>query len=276
MTLTHPLSFKKGGRTLITFASLYSGSSGNSTLIYDGSDAILIDVGKNAKQTMLTLNELDIAPEKLRAVFVTHEHSDHIAGIRVLCQRYGIPLFASGGTLEALEDKGHLKGDFPVYKISDYADVAGFHIECFHTSHDAAESMGYTVETESGRKLALATDLGIMTDEVKSSIMGSNAIILESNHDLNMLFNGPYPYPLKRRIAGDRGHLSNDVAAETAKALVENGTEHIILGHISENNNIPELAVQTTTGELMTIGAKQEKDYRLFAGKHNSIVKVEV
>lgn len=251
------------------FCTLFSGSSGNSTYIGTDEHGILIDAGKNAKQVTLSLLEEGLSPDCVEALFITHEHSDHIGALRVFCKKHGIPVYASRGTLEALDKGGHLNGDFPVYEMIEFADVGEFHIECFHTMHDAAESMGYTVELENGFKAAVATDLGVITNEVRAGIIGCNAVLLESNHDIGMLSNGPYPYPLKRRILSDSGHLCNAAAAEMAVELIENGTEHILLGHLSHENNLPELAFETTFSALCGEGARIDLDYTLsVAGRH--------
>ena len=261
---------------MIQFNTLYSGSSGNSTYIGDSNNGILVDIGKNAKQTEVSLKSLGLAPEAVKAVFVTHEHSDHIAGLRVFCNRYKVPVYASNGTLAALESKGHLEGDFPVYIMSDYADIDNMHVKCFHTLHDCAESMGYTVETLKGKKVAVSTDLGIVTDEVKNALKGSHTVLLESNHDINMLNCGPYPYYLKKRILSDHGHLSNEAAAELASELIKNGTRHIILGHLSKDNNMPELAYQTAVARTCITGAREGDDYSISVASRNTAGHFEV
>lgn len=243
--------------------TLYSGSSGNATYIGDRAGGILVDVGKNAKQTTLALEALGLAPEQVRAIFLTHEHWDHIAGLRVFANRHHIPVYASLGTLEALDRGGHLRGDFPVFQMTDFADVADFHVECFHTSHDCAEGLGYAVTLPDGKRVSVATDLGVMTEEVRKAILGSRTVLLESNHDLGMLFNGPYPYVLKQRISSEVGHLCNDDAAATALDLLKSGTQQLVLGHLSAENNYPQLAFQTTASMLLSEGAKAGEDYRL-------------
>lgn len=258
------------------FGTLYSGSSGNATYLGDRSGGILVDVGKNAKQTTLALQEMGLAPEQVHAIFLTHEHSDHIAGLRVFANRYHIPVYASLGTLEALDAKGHLRGDFPVFQMVRTADIGDFHVECFHTSHDCAEGMGYTVTLPSGKKVSVATDLGVMTEEVKTAILGSRNILLESNHDLGMLFNGPYPYALKQRISSEIGHLNNDDAADAALDLVEHGALHIILGHLSRENNLPDLAFTTTASMLQGKGAKVGSDYLLDVAPRDRTLLTEV
>lgn len=258
------------------FCTLYSGSSGNSTYIGTESEGILIDIGKNAKQTTLALDRLGIAPEAVKALFITHEHRDHISGLRVFCNRHHTPVYSTLGTLDAMEEKGLFTGTFDVFQMTDFADIGDFHVECFHTSHDAAEPVGYTVTLPNGKKVTVSTDLGVVTQEVRDAILGSNTILLESNHDLNMLYNGPYPYPLKRRIAGEKGHLNNDVAAEMAAELLESGTQEIILGHLSANNNIPELAYQTSAASLKQGGAELDLDIRLNVAPRNDVFMTEV
>ncbi len=146
-------------------------------------------------------------------------------------------------------------------------DANGIFVKPFRTSHDAAESCGYVIETPDGRKISVATDLGVMTSTVHNAICGSDLVLLESNHDIRMLENGPYPYPLKKRILSEKGHLSNDSCADEAVKLIESGTTRLILGHLSKENNFPELAYQTTYASLACAGAKEDSDYILKIAK---------
>lgn len=256
--------------------SLFSSSSGNSTFIGNEHEGVLVDVGKNCKNLEISLKTAGLEASAVKAIFITHEHSDHICGLRVFANRYNIPVYASERTLEYLDVAGHLNGDFPVYSISDYADVGDFHIETFKTSHDVVDSHCYSVILPNLDKFSVVTDTGVITDETLDGILGSKAILLESNHDINMLNNGPYPYTLKRRILGPYGHLSNDTAAETTVKLLNSGTEHILLGHLSDHNNVPELAYQTTVSRLFMEGAIFGQDYTLEVAKKNDPTVFEV
>ena len=182
------------------FCVLYSGSTGNATYIGTKKEGILIDAGKNAKQLCLALSNCGIKPEAVKAVFLTHEHIDHIGAIRVFCNRFNIPVYASLNTLEVLDFNGHLNGDFDVFQMQGLADIGDFHIESFHTMHDVTESFGFNVFLPNGIKTSVITDLGVVTEEVEEAILESKVILLESNHDESMLLTGPYPYSLKRRI----------------------------------------------------------------------------
>lgn len=247
------------------FCSLFSSSSGNCSYVGQPDGGILIDVGVSAKRTAETLDCIGVDIGSVGAIFVTHEHSDHIQGIRVLASKHNIPVYASAGTLEALAENGTLSGKFPAEIIPEQGiEINGMFIRPFHTPHDSRESLGYTVETADGNRIAVATDIGKITDEVLNNITCCQLVMLESNHDVRMLQNNPnYPYQLKRRILSDRGHLSNDVCAKTAADLIESGTTRLILGHLSKENNMPELAYQSTYSALCTKGMEEGSDYIL-------------
>lgn len=246
------------------FCSLYSSSRGNCTYIGTAQSGILIDCGVSAKKVREGLEALGVQPSSIEAIFVTHEHTDHVNGLRVFASKENIPVYSSQGTLSALADANVLNGKFPVSAIEkNGTEVGGMYIRPFSISHDAREPVGYSVQTPDGRKISVATDTGIVTDEVLNGISGSDLVLLESNHDIGMLQNGPYPYALKRRILSELGHLSNDVCAETAVRLLENGTTRFCLAHLSHDNNMPALAYQTTFSELTLSGARQGSDYLL-------------
>ena len=247
------------------FCSLFSSSSGNCSYAGTADGGILIDVGVSAKRTAETLDCIGVDIGSVGAIFVTHEHADHIQGIRVLASKHKIPVYASAGTLEALAESGTLNGKFPADVIpSEGVEVNGMFIRPFHTPHDSRESLGFTVEMSDGNRLAVATDIGTVTDEVLSNITCCQLVMLESNHDVRMLQNNPnYTYALKRRILSDRGHLSNEMCAKTAVDLIESGTTRLILGHLSKENNMPELAYQSTYSALCTGGMEEGSDYIL-------------
>lgn len=246
------------------FSSLFSSSSGNCSFVGSANGGILIDAGASAKQIKLKLDCIGVSPADINAIFVTHEHSDHVRGLRVFASNHKIPVFATQGTLDALIASNTANGSFEISLINENGvECAGQYIRPFRTSHDSAESCGYIINTSDDRKIAVATDTGIISDEIKSAVLGCDLILAESNHDVGMLRNGPYPYMLKRRILSDVGHLSNIDCSKFITELVDNGTTRIILGHLSKENNMPELAFQTTKSALDCVGAVQFKDYIL-------------
>lgn len=260
------------GAELARFCTLFSGSSGNSYYIGSGDAAILIDAGRSAKQIehAIQSNELDI--KAVRAIFVTHEHSDHIKGIRVLASRYGLKVYSSKGTLEALENMEVLNGKFPYDVIDERGiEIAGMFVVPFATSHDSRESVGYIIKTADDRKLVIATDIGIVSDTVRSAVKGSDLAVIESNHDVHMLQNGSYPYYLKRRILSKTGHLSNEACAEELPKFAKTGATRFVLAHLSGENNLPLLAYETALSSLQACGMKKGIDFQLFVAPKENI-----
>ncbi len=260
------------------FCPLFSGSSGNSYYIGSGDYGILVDAGKSAKQLTTMLDICGIPLRAVQAVFITHEHSDHINGVRVFASKNRLPVFASPGTLAEMERMGCLNG---VAKAVPFpgggVECAGMYIKAFRTSHDSAESIGYRITTEDGRTLSVATDLGFMSDSVRQAVQGSDLVVLESNHDVGMLQNGPYPYPLKRRILSDTGHLSNESCAQELCGLLKNGTARFFLAHLSKENNTPDLAYQTALCSLTMSGFQSGVDFQLsVAPRENTAGKVTI
>lgn len=253
------------------FCSLFSSSSGNCTYIASGGAGILIDAGVSAKRIKTALLDRDIDPASLRAIFVTHEHSDHIKGIRVLASAHGIPVYATEGTIDGMNEAGVLNGKFPVDIITKSGiEIGDMLIKPFRTPHDCNESCGYTIEFSDERRAAVATDIGHMTNEIMNALSGCELVMLESNHDVNMLENGFYPYYLKRRILSDVGHLSNESCASAAAQLIEHGTTKLFLAHLSTENNIPDLAYQTSLSEISLTGAVLDRDYILTVNEKES------
>lgn len=245
------------------FATLCSSSKGNSTYVGTAEHGILIDAGSNAKQLELSLSQLQLDPNKIDAIFVTHEHTDHVSGIRVLASRYQIPVYASTGTYKAMTGMQILNGKFPAYEMKNDVCLGDIVVSSFRTSHDAKESTGYTVEL-GDRKVGICTDTGIMTDSIFGHLQDCDLVLLESNHDIDMLDFGPYPLPLRKRVKSQYGHLSNDTCAETAVKLLNRlHTRRFILGHLSQENNTPETAFSCTKAAFDELGAIENRDFTL-------------
>lgn len=256
------------------FCSLFSSSSGNSTYIGTSQGGILIDVGVSAKKTADALKNIGVDPNSISAIFITHEHNDHINGVRVFAERHGIKVYASNGTLAGMEDAGAITSKMHVDVIPyEGMEAGGMFIRPFKTPHDSRESNGFSIVTPDGKRLAVATDIGKINDTIMDSVYGSDLVLLESNHDVGMLRNGPYPFFLKERILSDHGHLSNESCAETAVKLMESGTTRFVLGHLSKENNIPALAFETTRSAMRMAGAVENIDYLLsVAGDNNPVI----
>ncbi|NCB62688.1 MAG: MBL fold metallo-hydrolase [Clostridia bacterium] len=240
---------------MLTLTTLASGSSGNSILISGCGTHVLIDVGISARRICKSLREMGIEPAELSAILITHEHSDHISGLATLTKQFHIPVYTSPGTgrqlcyrIAALEDV--LTTVDPCSRFS----VGLLTVETFPTPHDAAESMGFAV-SDGTRKAAVVTDLGVVTDEVLTGVSGADLLVVEANHDVEYLRSGSYPYYLKARILGDRGHLSNEAGSALARRAVEHGAHTIVLAHLSHENNTPERARTAAELALSACGA---------------------
>ena len=253
------------------FCSLYSGSGGNCIAVGCGGKYILIDAGRSAKKIRERLGEEEIDPSDIAGIFITHEHVDHIAGVRVLASSLKVPVYATEGTAEFLQENGHAKNVDRRLLPEGQVDMGDMGVSCFATSHDAAESCGFRVECADGRSISLATDTGVITPVIHQAIEGSDLVYLESNHDINMLYSGGYPYPLKKRIASDKGHLSNEACSAELPVLARAGTTRFVLGHLSAENNMPILARQSALQELGKYGIREGKDYLLSVAGVNGL-----
>lgn len=243
--------------------TLFSSSSGNSYYIGASGQAVLIDAGRSCKQIEQAMMSNNLDMRSVRAIFVTHEHSDHCQGLKVLASRYGITVYSSAGTMAELEKAGRLDSRFNTDIIESKVSLGDMLVERVDTPHDASESCGYRVTTADGKKVIVATDMGIMLPSVRNAIAQCDAAVIESNHDVNMLMSGPYPYVLKRRILSDRGHLSNMACAQELPHFVNSGVKHLILGHLSSENNTPDVAFQTALCSLLQAGMKEGEDFTL-------------
>ena len=245
----------------LRFAPLFSGSSGNA--IYVGCDNahILVDAGMSGTRVAQALQDIGVQPGQLDGILITHEHSDHIKGVGILSRKYNVPIFATSGTWTAMNGKIGVISPNNVRVIDPENNffLGPVEIMAFSTPHDAADSVGYTFGLY-GAKFSLATDIGCVRDSWLKHVMGSDAVLLESNYDPDMLHAGSYPYELKKRILSRRGHLSNDDAGETAVKLIKAGAKQIVLGHLSKENNFPQLALQSTHMQLIAAGIEPGED----------------
>lgn len=236
------------------YLSIGSGSSGNCGLYVCGGTAVLIDLGVSVRRITAALRRRGLEMSDLAAVLVTHEHNDHIKGLATFVKKHRVPIYASHGAAEVLarREPGALPLLRPFWGGESFA-VGDLQVESFLTPHDSPESVGYVLRGE-GEAFGYATDLGFMPSAVRTRLTGCDTVVLESNHDLTMLENGPYPYILKQRVAGPRGHLSNVDCAAAAVELVKNGTKTLILAHLSEQNNLPAIARKTTENAIAGLG----------------------
>ena len=247
------------------FCTLFSGSDGNCTYIGGSDTAVLVDAGYNCKQIMLALESREIDPKTIRGILLTHEHTDHISGLRVLLKKIPVPVYASHGVLERLRWSGVLTPDHPQMPVSEQEQfaVGSFAVTCFDTPHDSIHSVGYQFSLPDGRKIAVATDMGFVSDRVRAQLAGCDLVLLESNYDPAMLSVSDYPYQLKQRIASGVGHLSNDACAAELGFLVQNGSTRFVLGHLSRNTNHPDLVWQTAASAFAAMGLREKIDYEL-------------
>ena len=227
----------------LSVCMLASGSKGNAIYISDGLTTLLVDAGLSGIEIERRLQAHDLDPGDIDAMIVSHEHADHIRGVGILSRRYDLPVYLSQKTGR---EAGQLIGkvnDMRSFNCGETFKVNTLGIHPFSTAHDAEDSAGFTIACN-GRKIGIATDLGIATALVKQNLKGCDLLILEANHDPDMLMNGPYPWPLKQRIKGRTGHLSNQASGELLAELKHDKLQHVVLAHLSETNNTPDKALE--------------------------------
>ncbi len=246
----------------ISVAVLASGSRGNATYVSDGSTAILIDAGLSGIQIQHRMAEKGLDPKDLDAIVVSHEHTDHIQGVGVLARRFNLSVHVNDPTWKAsAKSLGKLPRVCP-FSCGQAFSIGGLSIHPFSVSHDATDPAGFAIGAN-GTKLGVATDLGIVTGVVRTHLEETDILILEANHDPQMLVDGPYPWPLKQRIRGRSGHLSNEDAALLLETLRHDRLAHVILAHLSEENNTPDIARKTVetvlTGTQTTLHVADQR-----------------
>ncbi len=248
----------------VTFCALGSGSKGNSYLIATEKNKILVDAGLSAKCIADNLNELGVKPNEIDGIIVTHEHMDHIAGIKVFSKKYDVPVYANEKTMGAIL---HKIPDMESKNVRTFTNSQSFYIGSldispFKTPHDSACSCGFSIYSGLN-KITVATDLGHMNSSILENLKHSDILVLEANHDLEMLIKGPYSPFLKQRVQGPKGHLSNDLCGETLAYLLDYGLKQVILAHLSEENNTPSLAYNTVCSHLYKRGAQDKVDVNI-------------
>lgn len=248
----------------IRFCPIYSGSSGNATYYGAGDVNLLVDAGLPGKHIVAGLESVGIPPQKLDAILITHEHTDHVAGAGVLARRFSLPIYATTPTWAAMEHKIGAIAPKLIREITPETDfyIGGVGIMPLPIPHDAASPVGYHFSYH-GRSAAVLTDLGYMPSRVLDAVSNCEVLLLEANYDHEMLRIGPYPYHLKQRILSRKGHLSNDTCAENLVKLLDRGVRNAYLGHLSAENNSPALALQTVKNALTDAGAQEGRDFAI-------------
>lgn len=258
--------------------SIASGSSGNCTYVGSEATHLLVDIGISGKRTESGLNTLGLKGSDVDGILLTHEHADHVAGLGVFARKYGIPIYATPGTLRALKGMRQVGDIDPSLFCEIQADqkftIKDLTINPMKISHDAAQPVAYRIAYGS-KKVAVCTDLGVFTDYTVDCLKGMDALLIEANHDVHMLQVGPYPYPLKQRILGDRGHLSNENSGKLLCKILHDGLQGIVLGHLSKENNLPELAYESVRMEInLGDNPYHAGDFRLMVAKREEVSPV--
>lgn len=236
---------------MIKFCNLFSGSSGNSTFIETQTTRLLIDAGMSCQKISKALESLQVSLKEVDGILISHEHSDHIKGIETISKKYEIPIYATEKTWEAMKGLNVSSSCKQFFVPNVSFAIGDIQVVPFSIPHDAVDPCAFNLFHEN-RKITVATDIGHLDESLMQKMYASDILLIESNYDTATLLCGPYPYLLKKRIQGDFGHLSNEVTSKALKTIYENGANHIVLGHLSKENNFPELAYQTVLNELET------------------------
>ena len=253
------------------FISLYSGSSGNSSVVRCGSRYLIVDMGKGVRTTSAALKALGLAVSDCDGILVTHEHSDHVKGLSTFLKKNPLPVYGCADTLDTLASRGTIPPAVDAVPVDGQTlEIGDFTVTSFPTSHDVP-CVGYRIHTPDGKTMTIATDLGVLTPPVHEALAGCDLVALESNYDLHMLRSGPYPYYLRSRIESARGHLSNDECSAKLLELIQEGCKRFALCHLSQENNTPALALQTVFNTLGAAGVVPDKDCIVQAQRRNEV-----
>ncbi|MBR0491767.1 MAG: MBL fold metallo-hydrolase [Clostridia bacterium] len=240
---------------MLNFCSLYSGSSGNSLFVQSENTNLLVDCGVSAKKIETALTDLNINPNSIDGILITHEHSDHVQGLGVFAKKFNVPVFVNKQTLDAMpkqkEKLESCNANITNFEVGDHLEIKNLKIKSFSIPHDAANPCGFTI-TDNCKTIGIATDIGHMTTDILKELEPSDFLLLESNYDPEVLKCSPYPYHLKQRIAGPNGHLPNEMAGKTISYLLKSNLKKAMLGHLSKENNFPELAYKSVVEELIS------------------------
>jgi len=256
----------------LTLCPLFSGSSGNSIYISCGDVRLLVDAGMSAARIEAHLREIGADIREIDGILVTHEHVDHIRGLGVLARKHGVPIYANEGTWDGilLKDSSIPLRCVRTFNTGEDFYIGNVNVHPFPIPHDANEPVGFAFESK-GLRCAVATDLGHINDTWLTAVTGCQALVLEANHDVEMVDRGPYPQHLKRRILGRKGHLNNEDCAKALLTLVKTGTQAVFLSHLSQDNNLPELAYNTVCGALYEAGYDVGEDIRVTVSRRDRV-----
>ena len=262
---------------MFNFCSLYSGSSGNSLFIETQNTKLLVDAGVSSKRIETALNDINVDPNTLDGILITHEHTDHVQGLGTLSKKFDLPVFVNQETLDAMPKQRDKIADknIKTFKVTDKFEIGDLEIKPFSIPHDAANPCGFNIWKDN-KKISIATDIGHMTNPILKNLEESLFIMLEANYDPEVLRCSSYPFTLKSRIAGPTGHLPNEMAGKTISHLLKSGLKNAMLGHLSKESNFPELAYQTVMDELISNNYKENSIQLSVASRdiHSKIINI--
>ena len=258
------------------FCSIFSGSSGNCLYVASENTKILIDAGLTGKKIQEGLKEIGVNPGDIKGIVITHEHDDHIKSAGILSRRFNIPIYANTKTWEAMIGSLGIinEENIMVFEGYDMFQIGDIYVKPFAIPHDAVSPCGYSF-IHGDNKISIATDIGYVSEEIKDNIKDSDLILLEANHDIELLKVGPYPYHLKRRVLSDKGHLSNEAAGNAIVEILNSKIKKVILGHLSQTNNYPELALRTVISVLQMNGIIDGEDIEIDIAHRDRVGRVQ-